>query len=114
MQKTDISSITRDLAGLVAERYVFPGLAAEISRLLENGLAEDRHAAVPDEQALATALTQDLQSLNGDKHLRLLHSAAELPGAAELPAAAELPGAAERPGRPVRPSVVTRPPNWPP
>jgi hypothetical protein len=82
MQNTDISSITRDLAGLVAERYVFPGLAAEISRFLENGLAEDRHAAVPDEQALATALTQDLQSLNGDKHLRLLHSVAELPGPA--------------------------------
>ena len=82
MQNTDISSITRDLAGLVAERYVFPGPAAEISRLLETGLAEDRHAAVPDEQALATALTQDLQSLNGDKHLRLLHSVAELPGPA--------------------------------
>jgi len=82
MQNTDISSITRDLAGLVAERYVFPGLAAEISQLLESGLAEDRHAAVPDEQALATALTQDLQSLNGDKHLRLLHSVAELPGPA--------------------------------
>jgi hypothetical protein len=82
MQNTDISSITRDLAGLVAERYVFPGRAAEISRFLESGLAEDRHAAVPDEQALATALTQDLQSLNGDKHLRLLYSVAELPGPA--------------------------------
>ena len=93
MQKTDISSITRDLAGLVAERYVFPGPGAEISRLLETGLAEDRHAAVPDEQALATALTQDLQSLNGDKHLRLLHSAAELPGVAGLPGPA---GQAER------------------
>jgi len=93
MQKTGISSITRDLAGLVAERYVFPGPAAEISRLLENGLAEERHAAVPDEQALAAALTQDLQSLNGDKHLRLLYSAAELPGAANLPGRA---GQAER------------------
>jgi hypothetical protein len=94
MQKTGISSITRDLAALVAERYVFPGLAAEISRLLETGLAEDRHAAVPDEQALATALTQDLQSLNGDKHLRLLYSAAELPGAA-----GDLPGPAGQAGR---------------
>ena len=98
MQNTDISSITRDLAGLVAERYVFPGLAAEISRFLEDGLAEDRHAAVPDEQALATALTQDLQSLNGDKHLRLLHSAAELPGVAELPGAAEPHSVTELPG----------------
>ena len=26
MQQADITSITRELAGLVAERYVFPGL----------------------------------------------------------------------------------------
>ena len=36
MQDADITSITRELAGLVGERYVFPGLAAEISRLLES------------------------------------------------------------------------------
>ena len=99
MQHADISSITRDLAGLVAERYVFPGPAAEISRLLEHGLAEGRYAAVPDEQALATALTHDLQSLNGDKHLRLLYSVAELPGVAERPGAAELPGPAGQAAR---------------
>src|SRR5216684_1101418 len=85
MQQADITSITRELAGLVAERYVFPGLAAEISRL-----ADGRYAAVPDEESLARAVTVDLQSLNGDKHLRLLHSAAELPergdDAAELAA----------------------------
>ena len=79
MQDADITSITRELAGLVGERYVFPDLAAEISRLLESRLAEGCYAAAPDEEALAAALTQDLQSLNGDKHLRLLHSAADLP-----------------------------------
>ena len=79
MQDADITSITRELAGLVGERYVFPGLAAEISRRLESRLAGGCYAAAPDEETLAAALTQDLQSLNGDKHLRLLHSAAELP-----------------------------------
>ena len=79
MQDADITSITRELAGLVGERYVFPGRAAEISRRLESRLAGGCYAAAPDEETLAAALTQDLQSLNGDKHLRLLHSAAELP-----------------------------------
>ncbi|HEY5351305.1 MAG TPA: S41 family peptidase [Streptosporangiaceae bacterium] len=46
---------------------------------LESRLAEGRYAAMPDEESLATAVTRDLQSLNGDQHLRLLHSAAELP-----------------------------------
>src|ERR1035438_468374 len=56
-----------------------PGLAAEISQQLESRLAEGCYAAMPDEESLATAVTRDLQSLNGDQHLRLLHSAAELP-----------------------------------
>jgi hypothetical protein len=90
MQQAEITSITRELAGLVAERYVFPGLAAEISQLLDSRLAEGRYAAVPDEESLARMVTLDLQSLNGDEHLRLLHSATELPGrgddAAELAA----------------------------
>ena len=90
MQQADITSITRELAGLVAERYVFPGLAAEISQRVETRLTEGCYTAVADEESLATALTQDLQALNGDKHLRLLHSTAELPergdDAAELAA----------------------------
>lgn len=79
MQQADIVSITRELAGLVAERYVFPGLAAEISQHLESRLGEGCYAAVTDEETLAATITQDLQSRGGDKHLRLLHSATELP-----------------------------------
>ena len=75
MQQADITAITRELAGLVAERYVFPGLGADLSQLLEDRLADGRYALAPDEESLAATLTQELQSLNGDKHLRLLHSA---------------------------------------
>jgi hypothetical protein len=92
MQQADITAITRELAGLVAERYVFPSLGADLSRLLEDRLADGRDTLVPDEESLAAALTQELQSLNGDKHLRLLHSPSELPErddeAAELAAMA--------------------------
>ena len=56
MQQADITSITRELAGLVAEHYVFPGLAAEISQLLDHRAAAGGYAAAPDEAALATAL----------------------------------------------------------
>jgi Peptidase family S41/N-terminal domain of Peptidase_S41 in eukaryotic IRBP len=93
MQQADITAITRELAGLVAERYVFPGLGADLSQLLEDGLADGRYTLVPDEESLATTLTRELQSLNGDKHLRLLHSPTELPErgdeAAELAAMAD-------------------------
>ena len=92
MQQADITAITHELAGLVAERYVFPGLGADVSQLLEDRLADGRYARVPDEEALAVTLTQDLQSRGGDKHLRLRHSPTELPErgdeAAELAAMA--------------------------
>jgi Peptidase family S41/N-terminal domain of Peptidase_S41 in eukaryotic IRBP len=92
MQQADITAITRELAGLVAERYVFPGLGADLSQLLEERLADGRYTLVPDEESLAATLTQELQSRGGDKHLRLQHSPGELPErgdeAAELAAMA--------------------------
>jgi hypothetical protein len=92
MQQADITAITRELAGLVAERYVFPGLGADLSQLLEDRLADGRYTPVPDEESLAATLTEELQSRGGDKHLRLRHSPSELPErgdeAAELAAMA--------------------------
>jgi Peptidase family S41/N-terminal domain of Peptidase_S41 in eukaryotic IRBP len=92
MQQADITAITRELAGLVAERYVFPGLGADLSQLLEERLADGRYTLVPDEESLAATLTQELQSRGGDKHLRLQYSPGELPErgdeAAELAAMA--------------------------
>jgi hypothetical protein len=92
MQQADISAITRELAGLVADRYVFPDLGADLGQLLQDRLADGRYALVPDEESLAATLTQELQSLNADQHLRLRYSASELPergdDAAELAAMA--------------------------
>ena len=92
MQQADITAITRELAGLVAERYVFPGLGTDLSQLLAGRLADGCYAQAPDEESLAATLTQELQSLNADKHLRLRYSASELPergdDAAELAAMA--------------------------
>jgi C-terminal processing protease CtpA/Prc len=92
MQQADITAITRELAGLVEERYVFPGLGADLSKLLADRLADGSYALAPDEESLAATLTEALQSLNGDKHLRLRYSASEVPErgdeAAELAAMA--------------------------
>ena len=58
MQQADITAITRELAGLVAERYVFPGPGADLSQLLEDRLADGRYTRVPDEESLAATLTR--------------------------------------------------------
>ncbi len=83
MQQADVTEIIRDLTGLVAEHYVFPDLAQEIGQVLSRRMAEGRYRAAADEQALAVLVTEDLQSVNGDKHLRLLHRDDEVPETAD-------------------------------
>ena len=61
---------------LVETHYVFPEAAADISRVLADGLAAGRYPA--SARSLAETVTADLQSVNGDKHLRLLFHEEEL------------------------------------
>jgi hypothetical protein len=77
MQQAELTAIVERVASLVVEHYVFPDVATAVSRTLTTGLAEGRYPA--GEQALAAALTADLQSVNSDKHLRPLHHAQPLP-----------------------------------
>jgi hypothetical protein len=65
-------------AGLVAERYVFPDIGARLHTVLRERLAAGRYAGT-DELALAERVTEDLQSLNGDRHLRLKHHVDKVP-----------------------------------
>jgi N-terminal domain of Peptidase_S41 in eukaryotic IRBP len=62
---------------LVEAHYIFPEAAATVSEVLATGLAGGRYPA--DLPALATAVTADLQSVNGDKHLRLEYHEEAIP-----------------------------------
>jgi len=52
--------------------YVFPDVAAKLTDVLRVRLGEGAYADLGDAE-FATAVTADLQSVNGDKHLRLRH-----------------------------------------
>jgi C-terminal processing protease CtpA/Prc len=69
--------IVEKVIALVREHYVFPDIATKVGEVLATGLAEGRYRT--DLGALAEAVTGDLQSVNGDKHLRLLQHAEPLP-----------------------------------
>lgn len=58
------------LTGLLREHYVFPEVAEKIIEVLQAG----DYPSSPS--LLAPRLTEDLQSVNGDKHLRVVHGAA--------------------------------------
>ncbi|MFF4324065.1 S41 family peptidase [Streptomyces sp. NPDC001568] len=73
---------------LLTEHYVFAEIADELAGLLQRRLAEGAYD-VDDAEELARLVTADLQSVNGDRHLRLKHHVDQVPpkrGAATLDA----------------------------
>jgi len=77
MDESELTRIVGQIRTLVAAHYVFPDVAAAVSRVLADGLAEGQSPA--EARSLATSVTADLQSVNGDKHLRLLYHEQALP-----------------------------------
>jgi Peptidase family S41/N-terminal domain of Peptidase_S41 in eukaryotic IRBP len=70
MDEVEPAQVISQVRALVEAHYVYPEVAATVSRVLAEGQAGGRYPASAPE--LATAVTADLQSVNGDKHLRLL------------------------------------------
>lgn len=56
------------------ENYVFEDQAAKISSHMRRQLKKGAYDAVSDPEDLASALTADLQSVNHDRHLRVVHA----------------------------------------
>ena len=77
-----------ETARLLTEHYVFPEIAEQLAGLLHRRLTEGAYD-VDDTEEFARLVTADLQSVNGDRHLRLKHHADPVPpkqGAANLAA----------------------------
>jgi len=73
----DPVAITDRAADLVAEQYLFPDVGDRVAELLRARRGQYSTAATPE--SLAAAVTADLQSVNGDRHLRLKYSVDPLP-----------------------------------
>ncbi|SDD37743.1 S41 family peptidase [Glycomyces harbinensis] len=71
------ATVVPDVVRLLREHYVFPDVADELGKTLTAHAADGRYTDA-DQARLAELVTADLQSVNGDLHLRLKHSAAEL------------------------------------
>ncbi len=77
VQKEVIGNLIRDLN----EAYVFPETAKQIETKLNGKLTA--YSKITSAREFANALTEDIQSVNGDKHLRVRFSHEKLPVRAE-------------------------------
>ena len=83
---------------LIVDRYVFPDVAEKLSAVLAERLAAGAYAEFDDEESFGAALSADLQSVNGDKHLRLRFKVVAIPDREELFDEAEYRAEAELEG----------------
>jgi len=74
----DIDLLIATTADLVESGYVFPDTATRIADRLRAHAKAGRYAGA-DVLTLAATVTEDLQSVNGDLHLRLKHHAEPIP-----------------------------------
>ncbi|MET7568363.1 S41 family peptidase [Streptomyces sp. NPDC005492] len=68
------AAVIDETVRLLTEHYVFPEIAEQVACLLQQRLAESAYD-VDDAEEFARLVTADLQSVNGDRHLRLKHHA---------------------------------------
>jgi len=73
----EADSVVEEVITLIETHYLYPDVAAAVSQALTAGLAEGRY--LPDQMGLAEAVTADLQSVSGDKHLRLIYHGDPIP-----------------------------------
>ena len=79
MADVDAALIARQCAALVRTHYVFADVGKQLGELLEHGADDGRYIVETGPAALADLVTTDLQSVNHDRHLRLLHHVDPLP-----------------------------------
>jgi C-terminal processing protease CtpA/Prc len=72
LTKLSPAPVIDETARLLTEHYVFPEIGEQLAGLLQRRLAEGAYD-VDGAEEFACLVTADLQSVNGDRHLRLKH-----------------------------------------
>ncbi|MFE7490069.1 S41 family peptidase [Kitasatospora sp. NPDC057541] len=71
LQSAEITEIVTEVGRLTTGLYVFPAIAEQIAGRLDEALSRGRYHRAEEPEALGRLVTEDLQSVNGDGHLRL-------------------------------------------
>ena len=70
--KAEAEAVVKELATQLEDNFVFPEVAKKYGATLRANLAAGKYADFADARAFADAVTNDLQSVHKDRHLRLL------------------------------------------
>ena len=65
------AEVVNKVASLLKDNYVFPDVAAQAGKLIQEQLAKGAYASITSAHAFSEQLTKDLQSVTHDKHMRV-------------------------------------------
>jgi hypothetical protein len=68
------TKVVDSIVSILNARYVFPEVAQKMSALIQANNKKGNYNGVSDPQLLAAQLTEDLQSISKDKHLRVMYN----------------------------------------
>jgi Peptidase family S41/N-terminal domain of Peptidase_S41 in eukaryotic IRBP len=83
--KADAEKAVTELATALEENFVFPDAGKKYAAMLRANLAKGAYASFADAPAFADKVTEDLQAVHKDGHLRLRVAPAEQQGQAQAP-----------------------------
>lgn len=72
--QTQVSKVIESVSSILNSNYVFPEVADKMTSLIKNNFKKGTYKSINDPQLLASTLTNDLQSISHDKHLRVLYN----------------------------------------
>ncbi|XP_072881394.1 retinol-binding protein 3 [Hemitrygon akajei] len=71
--RAKVPGIVRTAGRLVADNYAFAEIGAKVARLIADLIQDGKYAVINSEMELAQKLSEALQKLSGDKHLRVAY-----------------------------------------
>lgn len=71
LTKAERSEVVDSVSRLLNDNYVFPEVAKEMSQLITKNLEAGKYSSHDDPMSFGDKLTEDLQSISHDKHLRV-------------------------------------------
>ncbi|MFE7562978.1 S41 family peptidase [Kitasatospora sp. NPDC057500] len=83
LRQAEITGIVTELRRLTTRLYVFPEIGERIAEGLDEALSRGRYRGAEDAETLGRLVTEDLQAVNGDGHLRLKFHPDPIPAAKE-------------------------------
>ena len=73
LNKSTKESTVKSINQLLTDNYVYPEMAAKMNKHIQQQLNKGQYSKIKDANEFAGKLTEDLQSISKDKHLRILH-----------------------------------------